>query len=236
MAGQSTRFRGLNALLVLVSSAIVIFPALLHADEAPGIGSSTTQPSASASAPSTSGAGGALDFDLLDDKPKLDPAAEAAAAAKAEQIQHKVQVRRRVLLAHQAIGFTTLALMTATVILGQVNYVARYNGFHDGLDYDRYQTAHFGLSMTTTAFFTTLGVLGLAAPNPYPKPIKMDSALVHKVSMALSTAGMVTQIILGLTAAAFEGRIEQRNIALGHVINGYATLGFMTAGVLAYVF
>lgn len=177
-----------------------------------------------------------MNFDLFADQPKPDPAAAAAAAAKALATEKQVGVRRRVLLSHQVIGFSTLALMATTVILGQVNYVARYGGLNNGDDYDRYQAAHLGLSITTSAMFTTLGVLGLAAPNPYPKPIKLDAALVHKVSMALATAGMITQLILGPLTTYYEGRVEQRNLALGHVINGYATLGFMTAGVLAYVF
>jgi hypothetical protein len=175
-----------------------------------------------------------MDFDLFDDKPKLDPAAQAAAAAKIADIERKVKLRRQILTTHQAIGFTTLAVMAATVILGQVNYVARYGGLNNGQDYDRFQTAHLGLSITTSALFTTLGILGLAAPNPYPKPIKADAALVHKVSMALATAGMVTQLILGPITAVYGGKLEQRDLALGHVITGYATFGFMSAGVLGY--
>jgi len=234
--------RVLSALLLFGVSVAAASPAA--AEESAGSGAAQPAPSAPASrgaseaaaAPAPGQPAGSLDFDLFNDQPKLDPAAQAVAAAKAAALDRKVQVRRRVLVAHQIIGFTTLALMTATVILGQINYVARYGGFNDGQDYDRYQTAHLGLSVTTSALFTTLGVLGLAAPNPYPKPIKLDSALVHKVAMALATAGMVTQLILGPVTAYYEGRVEQRNLALGHVITGYATWGFMAAGVLAYVF
>ena len=54
--------------------------------------------------------------------------------------------------------------------------------------------------------------------------------------MILATAGMVTQMVLGPITASYEGKQEQRNLALGHLITGYATYGFMTAGVLAFVF
>ncbi len=177
-----------------------------------------------------------MDFDLFSDQPKITPAAAAADQAKADRLAEQVKIRRRVLVSHQVIGFVTLAAMAATVVLGQVNYVARYGSFNNGMDYDRYNNAHLGLSIATSGLFTTLGVLGLAAPNPYPKPIKLDAALVHKVTMALATAGMVTQLILGPLTTYYSGQLEQRNMALGHVITGYATFGFMTAGVLAYVF
>ena len=210
-----------------------------RADEQPATGavsaSSESQNPPSAN-PAQPAAKGDMDFDLFDDKPKLDPAAQAAEARKIAEIDRKVKLRRQILTAHQAIGFTTLAVMAATVILGQVNYVARYGGLNNGQDYDRFQNAHLGLSISTSALFTTLGILGLAAPNPYPKPIKADAALVHKVSMALATAGMVTQLILGPITAIYGGKLEQRDMALGHVITGYATFGFMSAGVLAYVF
>lgn len=217
----------------------LIIAALLSALAGTAAADEPKAPTSTPPAAATGSSGdGSLDFDLFNDKdkPKLDPAAQAAADAKLKELERKVRIRRQVLTAHQVIGFTTLAVMAATVILGQVNYVARYGGLNDGMDFDRYQNAHLGLSVSTSALFTTLGILGLAAPNPYPKPIKADAALVHKVSMALATAGMVTQLILGPITAISGGKLEQRDLALGHVITGYATFGFMSAGVLAYVF
>jgi hypothetical protein len=224
-----TRALQLSACLILLLFALS--PA--RADEA-------TPPArlqAPAPAPATPTTGDAsLDFDLLGDQPKPDAATQAKDAERLAKLERQVNIRRKVLQAHQIIGFSTLALMAATVILGQVNYVARYGGLADGRDFERYQLPHLGLSVTTSAMFATLGILGVAAPNPYPKPIKADAALVHKVSMALATAGMVTQLILGPITAIYGGRIDQRELALGHVITGYATFGFMSAGVLAYVF
>ena len=95
---------------------------------------------------------------------------------------------------------------------------------------------HLGLSIATTGLFTGTGVLALFAPNPYPKPYRFDRAMIHRVSMALATAGMVAQIILGPVIVARSGYQDQPRIALGHVITGYATFAFMTAGVVSYVF
>lgn len=220
------------AALLLLATFAAASPVL--ADEAPA----AAQPAAPAATPEQTAApaAAAMDFDLFSDQPKPDPAQAAAQSAKAAAVEKQIGVRRKMLIAHQAIGFTTLAVMAAAVALGQVNYVARYGSLNNGLDYDRYQSAHLGLTITSTALFTTLGILGVAAPNPYPKPIKADAALVHKVAMILATAGMVTQMILGPITASYEGKIQQRNLALGHVVTGYATWGFMAAGVLAYVF
>lgn len=213
------------ATLLLLAAFAIAAP--VYADETPAAPAAPAQ-----EAPASP----AMDFDLFSDQPKPDAAQAAAQAAKAAAVEKQIGVRRKMLIAHQAIGFTTLAVMAAAVAVGQVNYLARYNSLNDGLDYDRYQTAHLGLTITSTALFTALGVLGVAAPNPYPKPIRADAALVHKVAMILATAGMVTQMVLGPITASYEGKIEQRKLALGHVITGYATWGFMAAGVLAYVF
>lgn len=234
MHTRALQFSALLALLLLP----LVEPSA-RADEAkPAATAQTATPDKPADKPGEVKAGGdaSLDFDLFGDQPKPDAVALAQNAERIARIDRQVRIRRRVLQAHQILGFSTLAVMAATVILGQVNYVARYGGLANGNDFERYQLPHLGLSVTTSAMFTALGILGIAAPNPYPKPIKADAALVHKVSMALATAGMVTQLIMGPITAVYGGRIDQRDLALGHVITGYATFGFMTAGVLAYVF
>lgn len=223
----------LRALLLVsvVALGAVATPAL--AAEPSAAPAATTQAPAvpAASAPNPD----AFDFDL-GDKPKVSPAEEAEQKKRAEELDRKVKLRRKMLVAHQAIGFTTLGVMATTLVIGQLNYVARYGGFNNGQDYDRFQVPHLGLAISTSALFATLGILGVAAPNPYPKPIKLDSALVHKVTMALATAGMVTQMVMGPITTAFEGKLNQRDMALGHLVVGYATWGFMAAGIIAYTF
>jgi hypothetical protein len=176
-------------------------------------------------APSSSG----LDFDLMGETPKkpaVDPARERA-------FEERVVRRRRMLQWHQGLGFVTLAGLAATCIIGQLNYQDKYGR---GADDGRYYNAHFGLGVATTGLFAVSGMLAITAPNPYPKPVRFDSALVHKLSMALATAGMVAQIVLGPIVAAREGKLDQKDWALAHLVTGYATFGFMATGVVAYVF
>jgi hypothetical protein len=167
-------------------------------------------------------------FDLLAEPPKPGPAGRPPA-----QLEREVRRRRALLRAHQAFGFVTLGLLTATVVLGQLNYVDQYVSGDFTL---RYHGPHLGLAVASAASFATGGVLALAAPNPYPKPIRFDPALLHKLMMGLATAGMVTQLILGpVTARARVGRLDQPDHALSHLVTGYATWGFMVTGAVAWI-
>ena len=190
-------------------------------------------PPAAPAAPAASAPTG-LDFDLMPtvERP-ADPVAEALKKKATEQLESKVRTRRRMLVMHQAFGFATLAVMAATLVVGQLNYDDKYGG---GNDTGKFIPWHAGLGFATTALFATTGALALFAPNPYPKSTKFDTALVHKLAMIMATVGMVTQIVLGPIATAREGHLDQRNIILAHVISGYATFGFMVAGTVAYVF
>jgi hypothetical protein len=187
-------------------------------------------------APAADGDGpppGDLDFDLMGGDAHGSPVEDAARARRLAAIDRAVRRRRPMLQAHQALGFVTLGLLAATLVIGQLNYVDKYGG---GDDNGRFYAAHLGLGVTTTLSFTATGLVALFAPNPYPKPVRADAALLHKVSMALAAAGMVTQLVLGPVTAAHEGRLDQRDYALAHLVTGYATFAFMATGVLAYVF
>jgi hypothetical protein len=140
-------------------------------------------PSTSGSAPGTScpgsGSGGDLNFDLFDEGSKgadgkaQDPAVAAAAAAKeaarVAQIEKTGKVRRAMLVTHQALGFTTLAVMAATLAVGQVNYQARYNGFHNGNDYDRFAARSLGFGNQQHAAVRDARGAGLGGTESLPE-------------------------------------------------------------------
>jgi hypothetical protein len=187
----------------------------------------------SAAAPAATAGGGApdLNFDMFGDAAKPEKTPEQLLAA--EKLERLSKIRRKMLTAHQVLGFTTLAVLAATVIIGQLNYQDKYvSGDFTG----RYEKAHLGLSIGATSLFGATGMLALFAPNPYPKPIRFDTALVHKVSMILATAAMVTQVVLGPVTVDRVGKQNQSSLALGHLITGWASFGFMAAGTIAYVF
>jgi hypothetical protein len=182
---------------------------------------------------------GALDFDLFgDQKPATPPGANLGpqltpGGRDPVLIEKQVKRRRRMLQMHQGFGFATLVLLAATCVIGQLNYVDKYGG---GDFTEKYQYPHLGLAMAATVSFAATGILGLAAPTPYKKPLKADKALLHKVMMGIATAGMATQLALGFATAAKGGELFQRDLALTHLVTGYVTFAAMTTGYLAFVF
>jgi hypothetical protein len=203
--------------IALLSTAIVL-------GTAPGARAGETAP-----APS-----GDFNFDLGGAAPShKTPAEQAAQLARTRDIERKVHLRRNLLVAHQAFGFITLGTLAATLVLGTLNYVDK---FGTGSDDGRFYDAHRYLASAASTTFATTGILALAAPDPYPKPVRLDSALLHKVMMAGATACFAADLILGVISASRDGKLDQRDLAISHLSIGYGAFGFMTAGTLAYVF
>ncbi len=164
-----------------------------------------------------------LDFDLLGvPKEKADP-----------KLQHDIAMRRTLLTLHQGFGIATWAALAATTVLGQLDFNDRFRG---GGDTGKYHAWHSGLAYGTSALFLATGLLAVAAPKPYREPLRLDTALLHKIAMGTAAAGMITQVVLGIVARGQAGSLSERHLATAHQIIGYATFGAMTAGVVVLVF
>lgn len=190
-------------------------------------------PAATPAAPAAPAGAADLNFDLLDEGKKPDAGPTPEELKRRQAIERGARIRRPMLTAHQALGFATLAALTATVVIGHLNY---YDKYQSGDFSGRYSLAHEGLGIGTSILFGATGLLAVFAPNPYPKPIRLDTALIHKISMILATAGMVTQVILGPVTSNRVGRLDQGSLALAHVVTGYATWAFMATGTFVYFF
>ena len=170
-----------------------------------------------------------MDFDLLEEP----SAAEKAAAPDPAILEGKIRTRRTMLQIHQALGIATLAGLAATEVVGQLNFNDKYRA---GGDTGRYQTLHLGLAAGTTVLFATVALLGVFAPEPFEKHMRLDTATVHKAFMAAATAGMLTEVVLGFVTRSREGHLDQPGLATAHQIVGYATLGCMGAGAAVLFF
>jgi hypothetical protein len=191
-------------------------------------------PIADAGEPAPAPASGSdFDFDLGQTTPKTTPAQTAAELERTRNIERKVHLRRNLLIAHQAFGIATLGVLAATLVVGTLNYVDKFGG---GNDDGRYYNAHLYLASSASVTFATTGILALAAPNPYPKPIRFDTALLHKVMMAGATVCFAANLVLGSISGSRDGKLDQRDLALSHLGIGFGAFAFMTAGTLAYVF
>ena len=163
------------------------------------------------------------DFDLL--PPEKPP--DAAAVARQRELSRALARRRHLLELHQLGGFATLATMTATVVVGQLNYMDKYGG---GGDTGKYRLTHQILAYGTSGVFAATGLLALFAPSPFEKPLRFDTATLHKSAMIVATAGMVTLVVLGIVTSRSEGSLSQRDFALAHQIVGYTTLAATATG------
>ena len=166
------------------------------------------------------------DFNLLAPEKKPDAAALA-------RVQREIGRRRTLLRLHQIGGYATLATMTATVVLGQLNYIDKYGG---GGDVGTYHTPHLLSAYTAAGVFAATGILAVLAPNPFEKRLRLDTATLHKAAMIVATAGMATQVVLGILTAGKEGTVAQRDFALAHQIVGYTTLAATAAGFVVLTF
>ncbi len=163
------------------------------------------------------------DIDLLPHEAVPD----AATAARQQEVERQLHRRRQMLQLHQLGGMLTLASLGATVVFGELNYIDKYGG---GGDTGRWSPWHLGSAYTATAIFAATGALAILAPSPIEKPARLDTAMLHRIAMGVASAGMVTQILLGILTASKEGSVSQRDFALAHQIVGFTTFGATAVG------
>jgi len=169
-----------------------------------------------------------LDFDLLE------PAETAAAAQVDPELQARIDRRRTMLKLHQGLGIAMAAGIATTTVLGQLQF---NDSFRGGGDDRNLLGLHRGFAIGTSALFASVGLLGLLAPEPFEKEkTEWDTISYHKLFMALATAGMVAQIILGVMATDRYGKLSETDMATAHQVVGFATLGAVTAGVVTLFF
>jgi hypothetical protein len=182
---------------------------------------------APAPSPAPSTADQSLNFNLLAE-PAPGPSAKQLAKLNSE-----VSTRRTMLKIHQSLGLVTLTGLAATVIVGQLAFDNKFRG---GGDNNQYTVLHYSLAGATTTLFATVALLGLLAPVPYPKPLRLDTATLHKSFMALAAAFLLSEIFLGLATAGHEGSLAQRDYGAWHQGLGYASFAAMSVGASVWLF
>lgn len=176
---------------------------------------------------------GALDFNLFDE-----PGSPAAgvAASDADAITDKARTRRSRLRTHQVLGGTTWTVMAATAVVGQLNYNDSYGS---GAGSGKWLWPHRILSYSTALLFAGTATFALIAPEPYERPLALDTALLHRIAVVGATAGLLTQVVLGFMTARQADAGNSRDLktmAKTHQIVGYATLGFLTLAGAVWLF
>jgi hypothetical protein len=167
--------------------------------------------------------GASLDFDLLGTPPKAQVPVEDRSA----------RTRRKMLTLHQGAGLGLFGLQLATTVVGQLNYNDKF-----GVDNTaRYKQTHQVLAWTNVAAFALTGGIALFAPSKKgPRTGGVDRVTVHKIAMAVATAGMLAQGLLGIQTARREGYLDKQDYGRAHLAVGYATLAAMGVAVGVLVF
>jgi hypothetical protein len=137
-----------------------------------------------------------------------------------ESREKEVHLRRSLLTAHQAGGFLTLGLMTATAITGQQ--------ILNGRD-DLGGRKEILVAGTVLSYFTT-ALLALAAPPPMVRRKQWNSISWHKALAVVHFTGMIATPILGRSMEDDEDR--QRL----HQYTGYATLAAFAGAMVVVTF
>ena len=185
-------------------------------------------------APAQSDKPAGLDFQFFESDAAASPGTDSA--TKSANISELSKKRRHRLETHQFLGLTTWAFMAASCIIGQLNYNDLYGG---GSGRGSYQMPHRLLVYSSTGLFTATGIYALLAPQPYKKPLKFDTGLIHRIAAIGATAGMVAEVVLGFITArtADSGNPSGiKSMAKVHDAIGWTTFGFMTVAGTAWLF
>lgn len=186
---------------------------------------------------------------------------EAAEEAEADRrYTEEVRQRRELSEIHRALGITTWVSMTATVILGFIQYYNLY-GIGAGQDDNPCATGHavFGQdqcygapwphrisAITTTALYATTFTLSLVMPDPNHASEgpghHADIVRAHEALRWVHLIGMVAQIGLGIVqgSGAFGDRANDygtlQAVASVHQYLGWVTWGALTAAGAIMIF
>lgn len=132
-----------------------------------------------------------------------------------------LEVRRAMLVAHQVVGYSTLAATIATGVTGQMFY----NG-------ENIRDTHRMLAGITTLGYGISAMLSLTSPPPLTskRSEKWDTIDWHKTLAYLQATGMITTLVLSRKAR--EGGAWKQ----AHRISGVVTGVAFTAGVVVLMF
>lgn len=179
---------------------------------------------------SGSPSGDSMDFDLFGDTE------EQKEASIDPTLAGRIETRRTMLQTHQILGLSTLALMTTSAVLGQLNYTDVYGG---GGRTGDYLMAHRVATYSSAGAFLATATFSVFAPVPFEKDPGFDTATAHKIAVIGATAGMLTQVGLGFATARAADAGNARNLkryAQIHQAVGYSTVGLMAIATGVWVF
>lgn len=138
-----------------------------------------------------------------------------------EHREKEMQLRRKMLVTHQALGFVTLAEMVAQGIVGAKLYNGQTN----------LRSTHEGLAAAVNTTYTLTALMALTAPPPLLNRDKGYSSIrVHKWLAVAHITGMLATNILA-------GQVQRHpNLRPYHRAAAYGTFATFAAAVIVIKF
>ncbi len=149
------------------------------------------------------------------------------------QRSKEIELRRKMLVTHQVLGYVTLASMIAQGIIGG----KLYNGnFDSAREYQRVKSAHQTMAAVVNVSYFTGAGLSLFAPPPLINKTRkgLSSARAHKWLASIHFSAMVaTNVLSNSTDKAGSSGERARN---WHRIAAYTAFGSFATATLVLTF
>ena len=146
---------------------------------------------------------------------------------------HEMKLRRAMLTVHEIGGFTTLAAMIATCIVGQMAYNEYPNRISPGLG-----NLKENLAVATEFLYFGTASLAIFTPPPLVRRKEWSSVSTHKLLATIHFTGMIVTPILAsyIGGEKRPGSTLSRNAETLHMVSGYTTTAAFAAAMMVIVF
>ncbi len=147
--------------------------------------------------------------------------------------EKEMHLRRTMLTAHQIGGFTTLAAMLATVVVGQMIYNDYPNRTSNNM-----RNLKSTLASTTIFLYFGTASLSVFTPPPMVRHKEWSTISTHKLLGTVHFTGMILTPLLASYIGGDErpGSSISRNAETLHMISGYTTTAAFAAAMLVVTF
>lgn len=147
--------------------------------------------------------------------------------------EKEIKLRRTLLTLHEIGGFTTLAAMIATCIVGQMAYNQYPNRISPGLG-----DLKSNLAVATEFLYFGTASLAIFTPPPLVRRKEWSSVSTHKLLATIHFTGMIVTPILAsyIGGERRPGSTISRSAETLHMISGYTTTAAFATAMLVIVF
>lgn len=152
-----------------------------------------------------------------------------------ENREREIQLRRKMLVTHQLLGFITLGTMVGSAVTGQIMIST-----NSGRTQENVKPIHQAFTTSTMITYTTTALLQMLAPPPIiiRKNKGWSNVKAHRTLAYIHFTGMVLTPIAGqlMYGSASLKNDKSDQLRKFHQVAGYVTTGLFASAVLVMKF